>query len=140
MLKNLDNDSIPTRRLGWNSATQSYDENSADMQQSAKRKQAEFLKGPIPLPLLQKAAAQSGKALHVWLAIWHLAALTRCKSVKLSNKFCGKFAVSRDAKYDALNRLAEAGLIEVRQHPGKAPVITLNSADDESSLDHESIR
>lgn len=84
-----------------------------------------FLKGPIPLAWLSRAAALPGKTLHVGLALWYLAGLKGSMSVKLGSGALATLGVARDAKYDALERLRLSGLISLRQEPGQAPCVTL---------------
>lgn len=84
-----------------------------------------FIKGPLPLDWVQRAAALPGKALHVGLCLWYLAGLTQSKRVRLTSKTTQAMGVSRDAKGEALKRLAQAGLIRVEQCPGCAPEVDL---------------
>lgn len=84
-----------------------------------------FLKGPIPQLWLSAAAALPGKSLHVGVAIWFLAGLTRSRSVRLSGRVSRAFGVDRHAKYRALRWLEDAKLVAVLQRPGCSPVVTL---------------
>lgn len=84
-----------------------------------------FIKGPIPLDWIGRAACLPGKTLHVALALQYLAGLKKTNSVKLGAKVLAIFGVARDAKYDALDRLQQAGLIAVEQTLGRAPVVTM---------------
>lgn len=84
-----------------------------------------FLKGPIPLTWLTRAAALPGKSLHVGLTIWFLAGLTQSRTVKLSSIGAASFGVDRYAKYRALRWLEEAGLIVVDRKVGRSPRVTL---------------
>ncbi|WJJ94712.1 hypothetical protein [Neopusillimonas aromaticivorans] len=84
-----------------------------------------FIKGPLPLDWMRQAAALPGKALHVGLCLWYLAGLTQSKRVRLTSKTTQAMGVSRDAKGEALKRLAQAGLVRVEQRPGCAPEVTL---------------
>lgn len=84
-----------------------------------------FIKGPLPLDWVQRAAALPGKALQVGLCLWYLAGLTQFKQVRLTSKITEAMGVSRDAKGEALKRLAQAGLVRVEQRPGCAPEVTL---------------
>jgi len=84
-----------------------------------------FIKGPIPLDWIGRAACLPGKTLHVALALQYLAGLQKTNTVKLGAKALAVLGVARDAKYDALDRLQQAGLIAVEQVPGRAPVVTL---------------
>ena len=111
---------LQTTRLRWNQETQNF--LSAPSTDADKKW---FIKGPLPLNWFEVAAALPGKSLHVALAIWFRVGLERQSTVKLGQKVMGRFGVSRDAKYDALRRLVEAGLIEIEQLPGKAPSVTV---------------
>lgn len=90
-----------------------------------RRVQGNFLKGPIPMDWLQRAAMLSGKALHLGVALWFRAGLVGSMRLKLSNADLAALGVARDAKYDGLQRLKAAGLIAIEQQPGRAPTVTL---------------
>lgn len=109
-----------TTRLAWNPATLSH---QAGQRPAGNRDP--FIKGPLPLWWFEQAAALPGKALHVALAIWFQVGLEGTQTVKLGQKRVNRFGVSRDARYDALRRLADAGLIELVQHPGQSPTVTV---------------
>jgi hypothetical protein len=113
-------ENLPSTRLQWNPMANSF-QSVPTPNTSGKR----FIKGPLPLEWFEMASALPGKTLHVALAIWFQVGLERTTTVKLGQKRVARFAVSRDAKYDALRRLAEAGLIELEQRPGQAAQITL---------------
>ncbi len=84
-----------------------------------------FIKGPLPLAWMTTAAQLPGKTLQVALSLWYLSGLQKTLTVRLTGGTLEPFGVCRDAKYDALERLVRAGLILVRQDPGKAPMVTL---------------
>ena len=84
-----------------------------------------FLKGPIPLNWLSRAARLPGKSLHVGLAIWFTASLARSATVPLSNLAGLPFGLDRNAKYRALQWLEEADLIHVDRKLGRSPLVTL---------------
>ena len=84
-----------------------------------------FIKGPLPLTWMTLAAQLPGKTLQVALALWYLSGLQKTLTVRLASKTLEKFGVSRDAKYEALERLALLGLIQIQQDQGKAPMVTL---------------
>lgn len=84
-----------------------------------------FLCGPIPLAWILKATSLPGKSWHVATAIWYLAGLTKSPSVKLTQSLLNEFGVDRFAKYRALDALAGANLIEIKEAHGKNPLITL---------------
>ena len=84
-----------------------------------------FLRGPIPLPWLSRAARLPGKALHVAIAVYYLAGLKRRRTVALSGKVSAELGVDRHSKYRALKWLEEAGLVRVKRHPGRNPLVTI---------------
>jgi DNA-binding transcriptional ArsR family regulator len=107
---------VAEKRLAWCAKTGSYKE--------AARTEG-FIKGPIPLDWISRAANLSGKTLQVALVLWYLAGLKRSTTVSLGAKQLSMMGVSRDAKYEALRRLKEAGLVSVEQSSGRAPLISL---------------
>lgn len=84
-----------------------------------------FLKGPVPMTWLNTAARQPGKALHVGIALWHLAGLQRSRTVTLSATVLRELGVARTSGYRALAALEAAGLVAVERHPGRCPVVAL---------------
>jgi hypothetical protein len=88
---------------------------------------SQFLKGPIPWPWISIAANLSGRALAVGLALWRLAGVRKCMSVRLSNTEVAVLGVDRNAKSRALRALQEAGLIVVEQRPGRLPLVTIRN-------------
>jgi len=90
------------------------------------KKTKRFLKGPIPLDWLTQAGRQSGKALHVGIALWFLSGLNRSKKrIALSQSTLRIFGVSRHSGYRGLSNLEKAGLISVVRHSGRNPIVTL---------------
>jgi hypothetical protein len=89
------------------------------------RPQEWFLKGPIPGDWLQRAAALPGRALHVGLAVWHLAALERSDTGRLTSKQLARFGVKPDAARRGLTALERAGLVTVVRHPGRCPIVSI---------------
>lgn len=90
-----------------------------------------FLKGPIPLNWLSRAAQLQGKSLQVGLSLWFLAGLTNCHTVKLSQSTLHEFGVNRQSKYRALRWLEGAKLITVANGVGKSPLVTLRPITEE---------
>ena len=111
---------LPAKRLVWDPRTDSFQATARAFNPGKT-----FIKGPLPLPWFEVAAALPGKALHVALAIWFQVGLERRPTIKLGRALTARFGVSRDAKYDALHRLTAAGLVEVEQQPGRAPLVTV---------------
>lgn len=84
-----------------------------------------FLKGPIPWKWLSVAARLPGKALHVGIGLWFLAAVNHSAQVKLSMSLLGDMGVSRHSAYRGLLALERAGLVEAQRHPGRNSVVTI---------------
>ena len=105
---------IPVKRLRLNLQSGQMEE----VQQSAP-----FLKGPIPLWWLTRAAALPGKASALGLALWWLHGMSKDGSFKLTGKALEAMNVSRDAATDGLRRLEADGLVSVQRAKGKRPVV-----------------
>jgi hypothetical protein len=90
-----------------------------------KRVQGRFLKGPIPLQPIARAARLPGQALAVYLAVHHRAALTRSDTVTLPKGLLEQFGVTRDAKARALHALETASLVAVERNSGKTARVRL---------------
>ena len=95
-----------------------------------------FLKGPIPLTLINRATRLPGKAWHVYAAIWYLVGINRRSTVNLTNTALKQFNVSRDSKYRALKALEKAGLVTVVRTNGKNSVVTLLDPKETESCKH----
>lgn len=75
---------------------------------------------------LRRAAALRGKSLATAVAIWTTATRRRTTTLDLGQHIAAEFSVSRDAYYDAVGRLAEAGLISILcRGRGRSSTITL---------------
>lgn len=93
------------------------------------RIKGEFLKGPIPLAWLSKAARLRAKsALAVALAVWFESGRRRSMEVKLTTDIPQRFGVNRKAKYRALTALEREGLITVTRGPRRNPVVVIQEA------------
>lgn len=95
-----------------------------------------FLKGPIPLTLINQATRLPGKAWYVYAAIWYLVGIKRHSTVNLTNNALDQFNVSRDSKYRALKALEKAGLLTVVRTNGKNPQVTLLDYKETESCKH----
>ena len=95
-----------------------------------------FLKGPIPLTLINQATRLPGKAWHVYAAFWYLVWINRHSTVNLTNTALKQFNVSRDSKYRALKALEKAGLLTVVRTNGKNSVVTLLDYKETESCKH----
>src|SRR5215207_5041710 len=89
------------------------------------RKKARFLRGPIPLDALAKAACLPGKALAVFLAVHHRCNLESETSVTLPAALLASFGVDRNAKACALRNLEKAGLVSVNRKVDGAARVSL---------------
>ena len=83
-----------------------------------------FLRGPIPLDWLSKAAALPGRCLQVGIAIWFLHGMSKGKTVRLPRKLLDSFGVTRTTGYRALNKLKEADLISLERKAGRYPIVS----------------
>lgn len=85
-----------------------------------------FLKGPIPWLWIIAAASLPGRALHVGLAIWLAVGIKKRNAVPLSLTAISKeMGHSRATASRGLQRLEDAGLVEVHRAPGRKPLVTL---------------
>ena len=86
------------------------------------RKREPFLKGPIPVRVLQDL---EGKALKLYLAARHREDLVGSSPVTLANQFLESWGICRSTKSDALRSLEAKGLIAVDRSPGRAVRVTV---------------
>jgi hypothetical protein len=84
-----------------------------------------FLRGPVPLAWLRRAAELPGKALAVGLALWFLSGMKKRRTLRLTRRTLQRFGVGRKPGYLALKNLEIAGLVCVRRQVGKSPIVTL---------------
>jgi hypothetical protein len=107
---------VPVKRLVYNPNTGKHEQ----------RAPAEkFIKGPIPVEWISRANALPGKAGAVGLALWFLVGVRGAKVIKLTGEIERIAACKRQAKYQALTALEEAGLISVKQTPGARATVTI---------------
>ncbi len=90
-----------------------------------RKQQARFLKGPIPLYLLQRAAQLPGAAFATDLAARHRADLQRRDTVTLPRHYLATWGIRPNAYHRALGRLAHAGLITTAKNQGRATRVTI---------------
>lgn len=83
----------------------------------------------LPMDWLERASALPGKALHVALTLLYLMSLRRSSQVRFSQATLRRLSTSRDASYDALARMANAGLIRLDKRSGRAHLVTLLGAE-----------
>ena len=97
-----------------------------------------FLKGPIPLTWLQRAAALGSPALRVALGLWFQAGLKRSRELRASNRKLGVLGLS-DRRVQRGLALLEAGGLIVRRFDqgdgGKARRILLLEGQDLARVD-----
>ena len=84
-----------------------------------------FIKGPIPMDWISRAAGLPGKAVNVALAIFWLHGMAKNSPVKLTKRALSLLNVSRDAASDGVARLEAGGLISVERHPGRCHVVSV---------------
>ena len=84
-----------------------------------------FIKGPIDMRWLGRAAKLPGHSLHVGLLLWFRMGCESSHTVRLTPTHLKKFGVRRHTGYRALKALEKAGLVRVERHRGRAPVVTV---------------
>ena len=89
------------------------------------RSQQPFLRGPIPLKWLSRAAALSGKTLNLAIALWWRHGMAKSEPFKLTQKALEYLNVDRGAASAGLVRLERAGLILVERREGQRPIISI---------------
>lgn len=92
-----------------------------------KRRDGEFLRGPIPLPWLLAASALPGKAvLKLALLLWFRAGIEgRQTAIRLSSSSLKRFGITARTAFNALEALEAAHLIRVERHRGRNPLVSL---------------
>jgi DNA-binding transcriptional ArsR family regulator len=88
-----------------------------------------FVRGPLPLSWISKAARLPGKSLNAGLACWYLMFLKKSYQFKLSNIVANEFGLNKDSKLRALKCLEEAGLIRCTRMQGRSVVIEMLNTD-----------
>lgn len=88
-------------------------------------KPTEFVKGPISLLWISKAARLPGRTFHTALALWHIHCLKKSASIKMQSRFRQIFGISEESYSKSLKRLEEAGLVTIKRRPGQTPSVTL---------------
>lgn len=88
-------------------------------------KAALFLRGPIPLAWLGRAASLPGKTINVAIALWWCHGMAKGKPFKLTQTALKTLNIERDAASTGLTRLEEADLIRVERRPGQRPTISM---------------
>lgn len=95
-------------------------------QRHQRRRKQEFIKGPIPLSWLTRAARLPGKyPLLVGLALWFMAGVRTCREIKLTRGLLTRFGIKRKSGYAALRALEAEGLIQVTRLRGRRSSVTI---------------
>jgi len=84
-----------------------------------------FLRGPIPLAWLSRAAGLRGKALATGLALWFLAGVRKTRTVPLTHAALERFGVHRKSSYGHLKSLQSAGLVTVQRRARRSSLVTI---------------
>lgn len=116
---------VPVKRLQLDIATRTL---------VAAPKAALFLRGPIPLAWLSRAANLPGKTLNVAVALWWCNGMAKGKPFKLTKTALRNLNVERDAASTGLTRLEEAGLIQIERQSGQRPIISILTGVAESRI------
>jgi predicted metal-binding transcription factor (methanogenesis marker protein 9) len=98
----------------------------------AKKATVYFLRGPIPLPWLQRAASLPGKAYTLGSILWWFKGMNPTKPIKVTTKSLRNFSLSESAYLDGLKRLEEAGLVSVTRNKGQRALIEIIVLEDEA--------
>lgn len=86
---------------------------------------------PVRFDWLARVAASGGtsKCLHLGLVLCWLAALANAPGVRLGRRVLARYAISRDAAYDALRKLEADRLLVVWRLPGRCHHVILLDID-----------
>ena len=91
-------------------------------QARAKRQGSRFLKGPVPVPVLQRLA---GAALKTYLLLRHRRDLTGRPTVTVPEAELQAWELPRRSYHRALEQLVADGLVAVERRPGRPVRVTL---------------
>ena len=90
-----------------------------------RRQAGNFLRGPVPLAWLARAAAMPGKSLAVGLALWFEQGITGQKEIVVGRGLLNQLNVNSKAGYRALRSLETVGLVSVKRHDGRCPRVQI---------------
>ena len=90
-----------------------------------RRGSCQFLKGPVPLPWLQRAAKLPGRTLDLSIALWYRIGVEKTLTVTLTSALLKEFGVDASAKARALVQLEQAGLVRVQRKARRNPIVTV---------------
>ena len=99
---------------------------TAWMMEQRRKHASRFLKGPISLTTLQKAARLPGKTLALYLALRHRADLACSSTVSLPTDYLNAWGIDKDAKHRAIAALERVELVRVVDRaPGRSMRVAL---------------
>ena len=84
-----------------------------------KRRTGRFVKGPIPWPAITAATKAHPRGPALYLAIKMRIDTSHMGEVTIPKTLCAELGIDREMKRRVLKALADAGLIEVIQEPGR---------------------
>jgi hypothetical protein len=93
-----------------------------------------FLKGPIPWSWLVRAFSLPGKALHVAMLLWREAGCRRSRYVRLCLSGRLPDGLNKQSARRGLRQLAAAGLVSIRQRPGRGLDVEINDCPESGDL------
>ena len=79
----------------------------------------------IPECWVDRAIVLPGKAFHVGVLLWRQSGLCRSLTIRFSMKAVRARRISRWQGYQALRTLEKVGLISVKRHVGRLPIVTI---------------
>lgn len=86
----------------------------------------QFIRGPLPMTWLERAALQPGKALAVAMLLWFMKGMIGDEPIAVSAKLLNRFKIGRKAGARALEALKKSGLIEVDRGKGRQSRVRIN--------------
>lgn len=84
-----------------------------------------FLRGPISMDWLGRAARLPGKALAIAVAIWHQVGIEKTNRIRLRRRPLELLGIGRGAAYRGLAALEGEGLVIVERRRGARPHVTV---------------
>lgn len=97
------------------------------------RQTAPFLRGPIPMSWLAKAAKLPGQALFAGLLLWHEAGMRKSRTVAFHTAKMVSAGFHEDTARRAIRELERASLVTVERLPGRLMRVTLPPASGDST-------
>ncbi len=84
-----------------------------------------FIKGPLPLDWMRKAAECGGRGTEVGLLLWYAAGWQKRNPIKLSQSVVRQLPVHQKTCRRVISNMEQLGLIAVDRHKGRSPLVTL---------------